>query len=54
MLWLVFWTCAYIFHPQASENVPAPPPALTVPTAVAVIATTILGLPWIVSGFRSS
>ena len=53
-LWLVFWTCAYILRPQASENAQSLPPALTLPTDLILIAAVILGLPWVVSGFRSS
>ncbi|HEV2098068.1 MAG TPA: hypothetical protein VGR45_03985 [Stellaceae bacterium] len=52
-LWLLFWTCAYILKPQASENAQSLPPALTLPTDLILIAAVILGLPWVVSGFRS-
>jgi hypothetical protein len=51
--WLVFWTCTYVIAPPVSENAP-PSPALSLWTAVVVIAVAILGMPWVVSGFRSS
>lgn len=53
LLWIVFWTCAYIIKPQSSENAPSLPPALSPTTDIVLIAATIAGLPWIVSGFRS-
>jgi hypothetical protein len=54
VLWLVFWTCAYVMMPQPSENAPSLPPALSLTTAVFVIAAAVLGIPWIISGFRSN
>jgi hypothetical protein len=54
VLWLVFWTCAYVIKPPVSENAASVPPALSLWTAVVVIAVAILGMPWVVSGFRSS
>jgi hypothetical protein len=53
MLWLVFWTCAYVIRPPSSENA-SPPPALSLNTDIILIAVAILGMPWIVSGFRPS
>ena len=53
LLWFVFWTCAYVMRPQASENAPRLP-ALSPTTDIALIAVVIVGLPWIVSGFRSN
>jgi hypothetical protein len=51
-LWLVFWTCAYVINPPLSENMPSQPPALTLTTGIILLAVAILGMPWIVSGFR--
>ena len=51
-LWFVFWTCAYIIRPPASENAPSLPPALSLTTDIALVAATLLGVPWIVAGFR--
>jgi hypothetical protein len=53
VLWFVFWTCAYVMRPLASENA-QPLPALSPTTDIALIAVVIVGLPWIVSGFRSN
>ena len=53
VLWFVFWTCAYVMRPLASENV-QPLPALSPTTDIALIAVVLVGLPWIVSGFRSN
>ncbi len=52
VLWLVFWTCAYIIKPPVSENAQSLPPALSLTTDVALGATALLGIPWVVSGFR--
>ena len=54
VLWFVFWTCAYIISPSASENAPSLPPALSLMTDIALMAAALLGMPWIVSGFRSN
>ena len=54
LLWFVFWTCAYILRPQASENAPSLPPALSLTTVIALIVASILCAPWILSGFRSN
>jgi hypothetical protein len=53
LLWIVFWTCAYIIKPQSLENASSLPPALSPPTDIVLIVATIVGVPWIVSGFRS-
>ena len=53
VLWFVFWTCAYVMRPLASEDA-QPLPALSPTTDIALIAVVIVGLPWIVSGFRSN
>jgi hypothetical protein len=54
VLWFVFWTCAYIIRSPASENAPSLPPALSLPTEIVLVVAAILGLPWILSGFRSN
>ncbi len=51
VLWLVFWTFAYVLKPRVSENAP-PLPALSLTTEIAVAFTAVLGLPWVVAGFR--
>jgi hypothetical protein len=51
VLWLVFWTFAYVLRPLASEDAP-PLPALSFSTAISVIAVAVLVLPWVVAGFR--
>lgn len=51
LLWLVFWTCAYVIRPQSSENMPFPP-ALSLTTEIALVTVAILGAPWIVLGFK--
>jgi hypothetical protein len=53
-LWLVFWTCAYVIAPPISENTPSQPPAFTLTTVLILLAVAVLGVQWIVSGFRSS
>jgi hypothetical protein len=52
-LWFVFWTCAYVMRPLASESAQLPP-ALSPTTDIALVAAVIVGLPWIVLGFRSN
>jgi len=52
VLWLVFWTCAYIISPPSSENAQSLPPPLSLATDIVLIAVAILGMPWVVSGFR--
>jgi hypothetical protein len=47
VLWFVFWTCAYVMRPLASEDA-QPLPALSPTTDIALIAVVIVGLPWIV------
>jgi hypothetical protein len=54
LLWLAFWTCAYVIKPQTSENAPSLPPALTLTTESVLITGTILAAPWIVKGFQSN
>jgi hypothetical protein len=51
ILWLVFWTCAYVIRPPSSENAPWPP-ALSLTTEMALVAIGISGTPWVISGFR--
>jgi hypothetical protein len=51
VLWLVFWTAAYVLKPVASENAP-PLPAFMATTDIAVLAAAVLGLPWVIAGFR--
>jgi len=51
-LWLVFWTCAYVIGAPVSENTPSQPQALTLTTGIVLIIVAVLGLPWVVSGFR--
>ena len=53
VLWFVFWTCAYVMRPLASEDA-QPLPALSPTTDIALIAVAVVGLPWIFSGFRSN
>lgn len=54
MLWLVYWSFAYIMRPQPSENLPSPPgPELSATAIIVLTAAAILGLWWIVSGMRS-
>jgi hypothetical protein len=56
VLWLWFWTCAYIIRPQSSHAYARSPGmgiSLTV-LAPLLIAAAILIVPWIVSGFRSN
>jgi hypothetical protein len=50
-LWLLFWTCAYVLAPRTTEE-DEMPPALTGRTEIAMAAALLLGLPWVVSGFR--
>jgi hypothetical protein len=53
LLWFVFWTCAYVIVSRPSEN--APPVAAWSPTTeIALIAGTVLSVPWIVSGTRQA
>jgi hypothetical protein len=51
VLWLVFWTFAYVLRPVASEDAP-PLPAFSARTDIAVAIVGVLGLPWVVAGFR--
>jgi hypothetical protein len=51
VLWLVFWTFAYVLKPVASEDAP-PLPAFSPRTDIAVATVGLLGLPWLVAGFR--
>lgn len=53
-LWLVFWTCAYVIGAPVSENMPSQSPALTLTTGIILVAVAVLGLPWIISGFRQN
>ena len=52
VLWLVFWTCAYVISPPSSENAQKLPPPLSRTTDIVLLAVAILGMPWVVSGFR--
>jgi hypothetical protein len=54
VLWLVFWTCAYVIRSRSSENGPPPAPPFSLTTDLALIAVAIIGVPWVVSGFRSN
>ena len=52
LTWFVFWTFAYVLQTRSSENAQQQP-ALTPATKIAVLATALLSLPWVVSGFRA-
>jgi len=52
VLWFVFWTCAYIIRSPSSENVTSLPPVFSLNTDIVLIAVAILGMRWVVSGFR--
>jgi hypothetical protein len=52
LLWLAFWTLAYVIKPVASENA-LPPPTLTLSADLLLIAAAVSFLPWIISGFRA-
>ncbi len=55
MLWLLYWSFAYIFKPQPSENLSSPPgPELSATAIIVLTGAAILGLWWIVSGVRSN
>jgi hypothetical protein len=53
-LWLVFSTFAYVLRPYSPEREPLPGPAFSLTMDIALMAAAILGVPWIVSGFRSN
>ena len=43
VLWLVFWTCAYVIRSRSSENGPPPAPPFSLTTDLALIAVAIMG-----------
>jgi len=51
MLWFVFWTFAYVLYSASSEN-HVSPPAFSLSTDLALAATLLIVVPWIVTGFR--
>jgi|GEM_PF-1464499 hypothetical protein len=51
VLWLVFWTFAYVLRPRASENGP-PLPAFSTGTEIAVVIAGLVAVPWVIAGFR--
>jgi hypothetical protein len=53
VLWIVFWTFAYVMRPLSSENGP-PLPALAPTTDISLILVVVLGLPWVLRGFRTN
>ena len=52
LLWFVFWTFAYVLKPRSAENSPSPP-AFSLSSDLALLATVMLVVPWIVGGFRA-
>jgi len=54
VLWLAFWTCAYVIGQNPSEDLPSPALALSLPTNVILAAAGIFILSWGISGFRSN
>jgi hypothetical protein len=52
VLWLAFWTCAYVIGQDPSENVPSPALALSLPTNFILTAAGFFLLLWSVYGFR--
>jgi hypothetical protein len=56
VLWLVFWTCAYVIHPYSSIN-PGPASFALRVTAWSVLAPCLAGAVilggWVAAGFRS-
>ena len=53
VLWLVYWTCAYVIGQPRSEVLQSPVPALSLTTDLALAASAILVVLWCISGFRS-
>jgi hypothetical protein len=54
-LWFVFWTFAYVLAaPPWESALPPAGPAFSLTTDLALIATTILALPWVILGFRAN
>jgi hypothetical protein len=51
VLWLVFWTFAYVLRPVVSEDAPRLP-AFSPRTDIALGAAAVFVLPWVVAGFR--
>lgn len=51
LLWMVYWTVAYVIHSQSSEN-GAFPPAFTQFTLIVIGVAAVLLAPWVVLGFR--
>jgi hypothetical protein len=51
MLWLVFWTIAYVIRSPVSENT-SPPTLPVFSLTVTLVALAILAAPWVASGFR--
>jgi hypothetical protein len=54
VLWFVFWTFAYVLRPHSSESEPLSGPAFSLTMDIALMTAAILGVPWIVLGFRSN
>ena len=54
VLWLVFWTLAYVVGQPRSENLSSAGAVLSSTAEVVLAATAIVVLLWIVSGFRSN
>ena len=52
LLWFVFWTVTYVATAHQSEMLPQAS-SFTVMTGLLLLAALLIGLPWIVSGFRS-
>ena len=52
LLWFVFWTVTYVATAHQSEMLQQASP-FTVMTGLLLLAALFIGLPWIVSGFRS-
>jgi hypothetical protein len=52
VLWLAFWTCAYVIGQNPSEDLPSPGLALSLPANVILAATGFFLLSWSISGFR--
>ncbi len=52
MLWFLFWTCAHIIRPQASENSASLiDPQLSSMSDSILLAAAVFGLWWVVEGF---
>jgi hypothetical protein len=53
-LWLVFWTFAYVMKQPASETLPLAGPTFSLTMVLALLAVAMIGVPWVVLGFRSN